>query len=185
MSVRGAVAGVVAITGVAAFWTLSEAREQRPLWNERASSELTAALHQMHEAWGSGDIAGLKQLVIGDDALVTFELDPVTHKPIRLGSKQELDGFVDAIVKDQKDMKSVYRLEHPVVNCKASDAMGICTEECTVHVTTPDGVEQVHRLWSTATAVKQDGTWKWVQWHMSLAAPRQTFKNGKPVSGQE
>lgn len=156
-----------------------------PAWNARASADLATALHKMHEVWGAGDIASLKEVVLGDDTLVTFELDPATHQPIRLASKRDLDKFVDAIVADQKKTNAVFRLESPVVNCKATDAMGVCTEECTVHVTTPQGIEQVHRLWSTATAVKQDGAWRWVQWHMSLAAPAQVFKNGKLVSAHK
>ena len=183
-SVRGAViTGVIAVAIVAVvFVSLRAAPSGAGLWNARASAELTTALHKMHEVWDTGDITVLKQVVLGDDALVTFELDPKTHTPIRLASKQDLDGFIDAIVKDAATTNATFRLETPVVNCKANDVMGVCTEECTVHQTTPDGVEQVHRLWSTATAVKRDGAWKWVQWHMSLAAPTQTFRNGTLVS---
>ena len=185
MSTSGRVVAVIAAAAVSGFVAQARGEQSGYVWNAKASAELTVALHKMHEVWGSGDIAALKKLVIGDDALVTFELDPVTHAPIRLASKHDLDRFVDAIVKDQQTTKAEYRLEDPVVKCKASDSFGICTEECTVHVTTPDGIEKVHRLWSTATAVKQDGTWSWVQWHMSLAAPPQKFHNGKLVTGQQ
>lgn len=179
---------VLLAAGTVGFFTLTQAREGQssgPHWSPAASADLALALHKMHEVWGSGDIASLKKLVIGDDTLVTFELDPVTHQPIRLASKRDLDTFVDGIVSDQKNTNSTFRLEKPVVNCKATDSMGVCTEECTVHVTTPYGVERVHRLWSTATAVKHDGTWKWVQWHMSLAAPAQTFKDGRLITAQK
>jgi hypothetical protein len=183
-SVRGAViTGVIAVAAATvAFVSLRAAPAGADIWNARASAELTTALHKMHEVWDTGDITVLKQVVSGDDALVTFELDPATHTPIRLASKQDLHGFIDAVTKDAATTKAEFRLETPVVHCKASDVMGVCTEECTVHQTTPDGVEKVHRLWSTATAVKRDGAWKWVQWHMSLAAPTQTFRNGALVS---
>jgi hypothetical protein len=186
-SVRGAViTGVIALAvATAVFASLGAAPAGPDIWNRRASAELTAALHKMHEVWDTGDITVLKQVVSGDDALVTFELDPTTHAPIRLASKQDLDGFIDAVTKDAATTNAVFRLEAPVVNCKASDVIGVCTEECTVHQTTPDGVEQVHRLWSTATAVKRDGVWTWVQWHMSMAAPTQTFRNGTRVSSNE
>lgn len=173
---------LVAAGGTLARLTVVGAQPATHPWNAEASADLTSALHKMHEAWNTGDIRTLKQFVAGDDTLVTFELDPVTHEPIRLGSKRDLDAFVDAVANDQSDTNALYRLENPVVNCKAGDRMGICTEECTVHVTTPDGIEKVHRLWSTATAIKDGPTWKWVQWHMSLAAPAQVFKNGKLVS---
>lgn len=183
---RRQVATVVVAAAAALYsWSYPLAQAPAGVWNERASADLTKALHKMHEVWDTGDITVLKDVVLGDDTLVTFELDPSTHQPIRLASKRDLDSFIDGIVKDQKKTNAVIRLESPVVNCKANDVMGVCTEECTVHETTPDGVERVHRLWSTATAVKADGDWKWVQWHMSLAAPPQMFKHGRPVSGQK
>jgi hypothetical protein len=165
--------------------TVVSAQSAPGVWNAAASADLTSALHKMHDAWNNGDIRALKQLVAGDDTLVTFELDPVSHRPIRLGSKKDLDAFVDAVANDQSGTNAEYRLENPVVNCKATNAMGICTEECTVHVTTPDGTRKVHRLWSTATAIKDGENWKWIQWHMSLAAPTQVFKNGKLVSDRQ
>ncbi len=173
---------LIAAAGTVARFTVVGAQSAPGVWNAAASADLTSALHKMHAAWNNGDIRALKQLVAGDDTLVTFELDPVTHTPIRLGSKRDLDAFVDAVANDQSDSNAEYRLENPVVNCKATDAMGICTEECTVHVSTPDGTRKVHRLWSTATAIKDGQNWKWIQWHMSLASPTQVFKNGKLVS---
>jgi len=183
---RRQVAAVV-VAAAATAYGLSSPQAQAPasIWNEKASADLARALHHMHQVWDTGDISVLKNVVVGDDTLVTFELDPSTHTPIRLASKRDLDGFIDSIMKDQKKTGATIRLESPVVNCKASDVMGVCTEECTVHETTPDGVEKVHRLWSTATAVKSGSDWTWVQWHMSLAAPPQVFKHGQPISGQK
>jgi len=154
-------------------------------WNAAASQELTMALHKLHEVWNSGDIRSLKHQIIGDDTLVTFELDPEKHLPLRLASKRDIDGFVDSIVSTQSAVQSTFKLDSPTVNCKATDTIGICTEECTVHVTTPDGVEEVDRLWSTAVAVKQGGEWKWVQWQMSNAQAPQFFRNGQPIAAPQ
>jgi len=150
-------------------------------WNAPASQELTMALHKLHEVWNNGDVRSLKTQIIGDDTLVTFELDPQKHLPLRLASKRDIDGFVDSIVSNQTAAQSIFKLDTPTVNCKATDTIGICTEECTVHVTTPDGVEEVDRLWSTAVAVKQGREWKWIQWQMSNAQAPQFFKNGQPA----
>jgi hypothetical protein len=140
------------------------------IWEDQASHELTAALHRLHEVWDKGDLASLKNEIVGDDALVTFELDPRDHTPIRLASKRDLDGFIDAVIANQERTHETLTFEEPVVNCRATGEVGICTEECTVHVKSPDGRERVDRLWSTAVAVKKDGRWKWVQWQMSTAA---------------
>jgi hypothetical protein len=176
-----AIAGVLAI--VAGIERSSAAATTTDVqWDARASQELTQALHKLHEVWNNGDVRSLKSQIIGDETLVTFELDPEKHLPLRLASKRDIDGFVDAVVSNQTAEQSIFKLDPPTVNCKATGTIGICTEECTVHVTTPDGVEQVDRLWSTAVAVKQGGEWKWVQWQMSNAQAPQFFRNGQPIA---
>lgn len=178
-------AGVAAVVLSVGPWASAFAQSDTggPRWNPRTAAELTEAMHRMHTVWDSGDQAALKSVILGDEALVTFELDPRTHEPVRLASKAALDRFVDAIVADQEATNTTFELENPVVNCKGLDDFGVCTEECVVRMKTPDGTEEVHRLWSTATAVKLQGEWKWIQWHMSKAAPPQIFKNGRLVTG--
>lgn len=148
-------------------------------WDDRHSQELTQALHQMHHVWNSGDIARLKDLVLGDEHLVTFELDPETHQPIRLSSKADLDKFIDAVVSAEE--KGETSLDEPVVRCRANGTFGICTEECSVHVKFKDGAQVHHKIWSTAFAVKQDNQWKWIQWHMSVASPPVIEKPASPA----
>ena len=156
----------------------------RAPWDEQASKEVAAALHEMHEVWNNGDIQSLKKLIAGDDVLITFELDPVTHEPIRLTSKADLWQFVDGITDDIEDQSAVSLLGEPVLNCRATKNIGICTEECSVTVKLPGGVEERHRLWSTATAVKYEDGWKWIQWHMSTAGPTKIYKNGELVASK-
>ena len=71
-----------------------------------------------------------------------------------------------------------------MLNCRATKNIGICTEECSVTVKLPGGVEERHRLWSTATAVKYEDGWKWIQWHMSTAGPTKIYKNGELVASK-
>jgi hypothetical protein len=147
------------------------ARAQQPVeWDEAASQELAHALHHMHSVWNSGDIAGLKQLMKGDNVLVSFELDPATHRPIILNSKQAIDDFIDRTVRVLDQSGAQTFLEEPTVNCRATANFGVCTEECTIRIV-EKGQTRTDRLWSTTAAVKENGTWKWVQWHMSVAEP--------------
>jgi hypothetical protein len=67
----------------------------------------------------------------------------------------------------------------PKMNCRATATFGVCTEECTVRLKMPDGTERVDHLFGTGTAIKTDGAWKWVQWHMSVGGQPQIVKNGK------
>jgi hypothetical protein len=150
-------------------------------WDPAAAEEVKAALHKMHDAWNSGDIASLKKLLVGDDVLITFELDPETHSPLRISSRKQLLEFVDGIIDDAEATSGTFVLEHPLLHCKATKELGICTEECFVTVKFPDGLHERYRLWSTAVAVKYPDGWKWIQWHMSSAGPVEVYKNDRLV----
>jgi hypothetical protein len=145
-------------------------------WDPVASEQLAEALHHMHVVWNAGDIKGLKALIAGDEQLVTFELSPAGHTPIRLRSKNDLDKFVDDVNNYLAKEKAVTVLDPPTVKCRALPNMGVCTEECTIHIKKDDGSERIDRLWSTNVAVKQPDGWKWIQWHMSVGTPSQLLK---------
>ncbi len=147
-------------------------------WNDNASKELAAALHHTHEVANSGDIKALKQLMIGDDALVTFELAPDQMTPVALRSKKAIDQHLDA-VNEGVSAEGTLVLDMPKMNCRATATFGVCTEECTVRLKKPDGTEQIDHFFGTGTAVKVNGEWKWVHWHMSVGAQREIVKNRK------
>jgi hypothetical protein len=70
------------------------------------------------------------------------------------------------------------------MNCRATATFGVCTEECTVRLKKADGTEHVDHFFGSGTAVKMGGEWKWVQWHMSVGAPRDYLnKDGKAEAG--
>jgi hypothetical protein len=146
-------------------------------WDEKASNELAAALHHMHEVANAGDMNALKQLMLGDDKLVTFELAS-DNTPVPLRSKQQIDKHIDTVNQGTIEQGTL-TLDMPKMNCRATATFGVCTEECTIRLKKADGTEQVDHFFGTGTAVKIDGAWKWVQWHMSVGGPRQIVKNGK------
>jgi hypothetical protein len=137
-------------------------------WDEKASQDLAEALHHSHEVANSGDIKALKQSYIGDDALVTFELDPDNATPVPLRSKKEIDAFLDKVNQGASAQQGTFTLDMPKMNCRATATFGVCTEECTVHFKMADGSERIDHLFGSGTAVKNNGAWKWVQWHMSV-----------------
>jgi len=147
-------------------------------WDDKASKDLAAALHHMHEVANSGDIKALKQLMIGDDALVTFELASDNMTPVPLRSKKEIDKHLDT-VNEGNIQQGTLTLDMPKMNCRATATFGVCTEECTVRLKMPDGTEQIDHFFGTGTAIKTDSEWKWVQWHMSVGGQRQIVKNGE------
>lgn len=162
----------VAVTGVMMVQAASKSKAQSTVkWDPAQGQELAAALEQLHHAWNNSDVAALEKAIIGDDVLVTFELDPETNQPVRLQSKEQLEKFTRSMVSsyDKAHIRTV--AEHPKMACKASGGLGICTEECTVKLYLENGkVEEMH-LYGTNIAVRQDDGWKFIQWHMSQSAP--------------
>jgi SnoaL-like domain len=149
-------------------------------WDEQASKDLMMALHRSHDQANAGDIAALKQAYIGDAALVTFELNP-DSTPVALRSKKEIDAHLDK-ASAEINSEGTLTLDGPKMNCRATATFGVCTEECTVRLKKTDGSEHVDHFFGSGTAVKVGGEWKWVQWHMSVGAPREFLKNGQVAS---
>jgi hypothetical protein len=149
-------------------------------WSEQASQELEAEFHRIHVAWNEGDMTTVKKLIAGDDALVTFELDS-NQQPVPLRSKKDIDSFLDRIAKEASNDHETYVLDMPKMNCRATAKLGVCTEECTIHLKMGNGVERIDKSFGTGVAVKYADGWKWIQYHMSVAGPSQMYKDGKAV----
>ncbi|HEX6719496.1 MAG TPA: nuclear transport factor 2 family protein [Pyrinomonadaceae bacterium] len=177
ISIRGGISIALAFLAagtllwIASARTLGSAAKDTAQWDEKSSKELMMALHNTHEEANAGHINALKQAYIGDDALVTFELDPDNATPIALRSKKEIDAHFDR-VSAGINAEGALTLDGPKMNCKATATFGVCTEECTVRLKKPDGSEHVDHFFGSGTAIKVNGEWKWVQWHMSVGAPR-------------
>jgi hypothetical protein len=184
ISIRGGISIALAFLAAATLLWIASARtsgstaKDTVQWDDKASKELAAALHRTHEVANAGDIKALKQSYIGDDALVTFELDPDNATPVSLRSKKEIDAHLDR-VNQGMSQEGTLTLDMPKMNCRATATFGVCTEECTIRLKKADGTEQVDHFFGTGTAVKTGGEWKWVQWHMSVGGQRQFVKNGK------
>ena len=166
---------------VASAQTIGSRTKNTTQWDDQASKELMAALHHTHDVANAGDIKALKQSYIGDNALVTFELDPDNATPIALRSKKEIDAHLDR-VSAGINAEGTLNLDGPKMSCRATATFGVCTEECTVRLKKADGTEHVDHFFGSGTAVKVGGEWKWVQWHMSVGSPREFVKNGQAAA---
>jgi len=148
------------------------------VWDEAGSRDLEAAYHRLHESWNAMDVAGLKSMIIGDERLATFDNDPQTEAPIKLRTKADLDRFTDKIFDTFKASHVKSLADHPMIACRVSGALGICTEECRVQLVSPDGAKQIVPLRASAVAVNDHGTWRFIQWHMSPGGPVETYDRG-------
>jgi ketosteroid isomerase-like protein len=141
------------------------------VWDGPAGKELEHQLMKLHDALNAMDLQAIKQQVIGDDILVTFDVDPDTLKPIKLKSQDDIINYTQRFFESLKNTGITSKAEHPMIACRATAYFGACTEECKVKLTLPDGSGQEQQLRATVLAVKQDNQWKFIQWHMSEAGP--------------
>ena len=148
-------------------------------WNAGTAKDLATAFHHLHMAWNEGDYTTVKKLIVGDDALVTFDIGD-DAKPVALRSKKDIDAFFDGLVKNAASERGTYVLDMPQMNCRATQNFGVCTEECTVHYKVGK-TERIDHFFGTGVAVKQADGWKWIQYHISIAGPSKTYQDGKPV----
>ena len=90
ISIRGGISiSVALLAATTLLWIATSASTNGTAkdtiqWDDKASKELAAALHYTHEVANAGDIKALKNLMIGDDALVTFELASDQRTPVPL-----------------------------------------------------------------------------------------------------
>jgi hypothetical protein len=182
ISIRGISIALAFVAATTLLWIATSAKtngaKDTTVWDDKASKELAAALHHMHEVANAGDINALKQSMIGDDKLVTFELASDQMTPVPLRSKEEIDKHLDAI-NEGLSAEGTLTLDMPKMNCRATPTFGVCTEECTIRIKMADGTERIDHFFGTGSAIKTGGEWKWVQWHMSVGGQRQIVKNGK------
>jgi len=181
VSICGGISVALALAAAMALWIASPRRgtaKDTAQWDDKESRELMAALHHSHDVANAGDIEALKQAYIGDHGLVTFELDPDNATPVALRSKKEIDAHLSRVSAGINAQGTLF-LDGPKMKCRATETFGICTEECTVRLKKADGTEQVDHFFGSGTAVKIGGEWKWVQWHMSVGAPREKVENSK------
>lgn len=176
-TVAASVAGIVLAIGVTTA-TDADGTKSAPvpgaIWDAKASEEVAHALHYMHEAWNAGDMEKVKQVVAGDDALLTFELAADNQTPVVLRSRADILAFIENVEESTAAKGDTYVMEMPKMSCRATPSFGVCTEECSVHLKRADGSQRVDKLFGTAIAVKYPDGWKWVQWHMSRATVSDT-----------
>jgi hypothetical protein len=184
ISIRGGISITLTFLAAATLLWIASARtngstaNDTAQWDDKSSKELMMALHHYHEVANAGDIKALKQMNLGDNALVTFELDPDNATPVSLRSKKEIDAHLERVSAGLSQQGTlVLDLQKLRMNCKATATFGVCTEECTIRLKKPDGTEQVDHFFGTGTAVKSGGEWKWVQWHMSVGGSRESLKS--------
>jgi len=157
------------VVGAATYMTAGP--KTAPMWDAKESADLAKALHYMHEVWNRGDMDAVRNVIAGDDVLVTFELGPDNKTPVPLRSREQILNFMKNVELETGKTDEAFEMEMPKMNCRANGQFGVCTEECTVHLKKGGKDSRIDKLFGTAIAVKYPDGWKWIQWHMSVGVP--------------
>ena len=171
----GTLAVLAAAIAIASTPATAPAAGPAIVWDEAGSRDLEVAYHRLHESWNAMDVPALKSMIIGDEKLATFDNDPQTEAPVKLRTKADLDRFTDKIFDTIKASRVKSLADHPMIACRVSGAIGVCTEECRVQLVSPDGAKQIVPLRASAVAVNDRGTWRFIQWHMSSGGPVESY----------
>lgn len=146
----------------------------------RAEAAVLESSHRLHHYFDTLNVEGIAG-EIADDFLFVYEMTP-DGKPIKLSSKAELVDWLRTSFKEFGKMKAVTAAKNPVMHARATSNFAIVTEECSLRVLLPDGHTQIQTLRATSVARKGPDGWKWLHWHMSPGAARQTYdKDGNRV----
>ncbi len=156
--------GVIVLSGEG---RASSASQSGVKWDAKAADELKHELMKLHDALNAMDIEAIKRAVTGDDVLVTFDVDPDTGKPVKLRTKDDIIEYTERFFSGLRKTGAKSKAEHPMIACRVASNFGVCTEECKVELTNPDGTKHVQLLRATVLAYKAKDGWKWMQWHMS------------------
>jgi hypothetical protein len=168
---RVAIVSAIALAAAGGLELRSANRGGAIEWDTAAAKDLEHELMGLHESLNSMDLAAIKRKVIGDDVLVTFDVDPDTLKPVKLSSQDEILRYTQRFFDSIKKAGITSKAEHPMIACRVASGFGACTEECKVKLYMPNGTMELQQLRATVLAVRHSDGWKWIQWHMSEAGP--------------
>lgn len=192
MSNKPRLLGMTVLLGTFTVGFMSASRQARTeiqagrggvVWDDQAAEDVAHTLHHMHELINEGKFDEAAKMIAGDDVLMTFELGLDDNStPVVLRSKEELFRFMKQLFEGaQKNDGVTIVLDRPRHSARATENIGIVTEECTVRFRYANGEERVDKLFGTNVAVKYPDGWKFIQWHMSVAEPPKYTKAGSPV----
>ena len=139
--------------------------------DSQQAAEAEAAMHKLHHAWDTMDMAAVEDAISDDGFLTTFEYTE-SGEAVRLSNKKELVAWLTHQFADIKAAGgATAAIPQRKMECKASDGVAYCSEECDIYIARPDGKVALSPHRGTSILRKGPNGWKFVHWHVSEAAP--------------
>jgi ketosteroid isomerase-like protein len=144
------------------------------VWNPAAAQEAEMAMHKLHGAWDKMDMAAVEKAIADDGFLATFEYTD-TNEAITLRNKAELVAWLRKGFDDLKARNATtVAIPQSKMDCRATDTLAVCTEECDIIYKRADGMLEVSPHRGTSVMRKGPQGWQFTHWHVSEAGARKT-----------
>lgn len=146
----------------------------------QAAAEAEAAMHKLHHAWDTMDMAAVADSIADEGFLTTYEYTE-TGEAVRLASKKELVAWLTKQFADIKAAGGATKaIPQQTMECKASGDVAYCSEECDILIGRPDGKVALSPHRATSVLRKGPNGWKFAHWHVSETAPSRIVEANSP-----
>jgi ketosteroid isomerase-like protein len=144
------------------------------VWNPEAAKEAELAMHKLHAAWDSMDMAAVEKAIADDGFLATFEYTD-GNEAVTLRNKADLVAWLRKGFDELKARNATtVAIPQRKMDCRATDTIAVCTEECDIIFKRSDGMLEVSPHRGTSVMRKGPDGWQFTHWHVSEAGARKT-----------
>jgi ketosteroid isomerase-like protein len=166
--ITGLVFGLLVVGLASSAYT----RSSNGVWRASAAQDAEKAMHKLHAAWDKMDIAAVEGAIADDGFLATFEYTD-NNEAVTLRSKGDLVAWLKKGFDDLKARKATTTaIPQTKMECRATETLAVCTEECDIIYTRADGMLEVSPHRGTSVMRKGPDGWKFTHWHVSEAGAR-------------
>jgi ketosteroid isomerase-like protein len=170
---RTFIAGVIIGSLVVGFASSGHTRTSN-IWNPAAAQEAERAMHKLHEGWDKMDMVAVEKAIADDGFLATFEYTD-TNEAVTLRNKADLVAWLRKGFDGLKARNATtVAIPQTKMDCRATNTMAVCTEECDIIYKRADGMLEVSPHRGTSVMRKGPQGWQFTHWHVSEAGPRRT-----------
>jgi len=163
-TMRGLLVGVLLVTTLGACATVPTTAR----WDDSAARAAGAAVREMAQAFETMNLERVKTALAHDGFVATYELD-LEGKPVRLGSRDEVIGYAEAIIAEMKKVGGRLKVDIGSLDCRATSTIGYCSMDYEFSATMPDGTKISQPSRTSFVLRRGDDGWKVTSWHTSLS----------------
>jgi ketosteroid isomerase-like protein len=134
-------------------------------WNAQDSASLKPEIEGMLKSIDAGDFQAMIAKMDADATVFDFDAD---NKPIKMGSKAEVEKTFAGMAEMVKSQGLKFGSTIVSNDCHANAMMGFCAVEFDQTITAGGNTMGPFKFRGTLVARKLGGQWRWAHWHGSF-----------------